>query len=839
MMRILRRSREGSPAPRILTAAALLLLILALLSPAGAGTLRGRLVTGLPGEMPPGLTVTVTHLTAGISRQVALEADGSFEVPDLPEGLVAILVGRVGEGDGLPLAARAVRMPARGDVEVTLAPEARSAVPMGTFNFLLYKQEYYNNKTSEGAADPVTVTGTATTPNVNIAMATGGGTISGKVTVEGTSTPLPGMIVVAISSSSFLISFDRTLANGTYQITGVPADSFWVCVNTIFADETSDYVGEYYSDAQSILTAARVQVTEGQDTPNINFGLALGGRISGRITAQSGGAGLASADVSVASRNEILINFSTQADASGNYEFRALPPRTDYVVSAEGDGNYLERYYNNKATEETADQVSVTSGGTTSNINIALPPGGIIQGTVRDQATNNPLPDIYVEAASTGDYFERGTYTEADGSYSLEGLPTGSYTVSVYQMGLWYNNRTSEEEADPVSVTAGGAAVTGINFTGTVGAACPADPGDVGTISGRVTRVGGAAVQDAEITIYMSFMGFRYQIGYASTDAAGDYSLTCLNPGDYVLEAEAPYTNLIPEYYNNADSAGAQVLTVTGGGTLSSINFELAEGGGISGTITAEGGAPLGGVVVNARNTSTGAVASTYSLSNGTYQLAQSSSGGLRPGTYKVWVENHTTANLAYMPVLLARFVATPVEGGIAVEWATAEETNHAGFHVYRADAATAEPVRLTEQLLTGGPEYRFVDGGAGTDRAWWYWLGAVDRQGREERFGPVSAQAGAAPVPVSRLFGTTPNPFRAEAAVRFSLAQAGPVKLRVFDSSGRLVRTLIEGPWPEGPASVTWNGRDDAGRPATGGVYYISLVTREGMMTGKVVLAR
>jgi len=96
----------------------------------------------------------------------------------LPEGVVAVVVRGPRGGDGRPVAARAVRMPAKGQVELTLVPESGSSAA-GTFQFQLYKQEYYNNKTSEGTADPVTVTGTATTPNINIAMGTGGGSISG------------------------------------------------------------------------------------------------------------------------------------------------------------------------------------------------------------------------------------------------------------------------------------------------------------------------------------------------------------------------------------------------------------------------------------------------------------------------------------------------------------------------------------------------------------------------------------------------------------------------------------------------------------------------------------
>jgi flagellar hook assembly protein FlgD len=50
-------------------------------------------------------------------------------------------------------------------------------------------------------------------------------------------------------------------------------------------------------------------------------------------------------------------------------------------------------------------------------------------------------------------------------------------------------------------------------------------------------------------------------------------------------------------------------------------------------------------------------------------------------------------------------------------------------------------------------------------------------------------------------------------------------VGLRVFDSSGRLVRR-IDGATPAGGGfgSLTWDGRDDRGRLLADGVYFVRL---------------
>lgn len=51
------------------------------------------------------------------------------------------------------------------------------------------------------------------------------------------------------------------------------------------------------------------------------------------------------------------------------------------------------------------------------------------------------------------------------------------------------------------------------------------------------------------------------------------------------------------------------------------------------------------------------------------------------------------------------------------------------------------------------------------------------------------------------------PNPFRGEAAVRFSLAEAATVRLEAFDALGRRVAILAEGPRPAGQHTARFDG--------------------------------
>ncbi len=104
---------------------------------------------------------------------------------------------------------------------------------------------------------------------------------------------------------------------------------------------------------------------------------------------------------------------------------------------------------------------------------------------------------------------------------------------------------------------------------------------------------------------------------------------------------------------------------------------------------------------------------------------------------------------------------------------------------------------------------------------------------------GQTSVEPGAAPLNRLVLRSIHPNPFTPSTMVSFELREAGPVSLRIYDSSGRLVRTLADGRVTAGPHSVAWNGRDDRGTRVASGVYLTRLDFRGETLTRPVVLVK
>ncbi|MCB1183186.1 choice-of-anchor D domain-containing protein [bacterium] len=182
---------------------------------------------------------------------------------------------------------------------------------------------------------------------------------------------------------------------------------------------------------------------------------------------------------------------------------------------------------------------------------------------------------------------------------------------------------------------------------------------------------------------------------------------------------------------------------------------------------------------------------------------------------------------------------AVPAAGGVDLEW-TVRLDDVDGFHVFRRLPGAAA-TRVTETLLPAdGAVIRYRDDApppaGGT--AWYSY--AAWRDGRElARSAEVEVTSAGTPVARTALLANVPNPFNPETRIRYALAADGPVRVAVFDVTGRLVRTLVDGRRSAGEQDVTWSGRDDTGRAVASGAYYVRLETAAGVDHRKIMLLK
>ena len=73
-------------------------------------------------------------------------------------------------------------------------------------------------------------------------------------------------------------------------------------------------------------------------------------------------------------------------------------------------------------------------------------------------------------------------------------------------------------------------------------------------------------------------------------------------------------------------------------------------------------------------------------------------------------------------------------------------------------------------------------------------------------------------------------------------MSSPGHASLKIYDASGRLVRTLLDdekGSGLNSPISVFWDLRDERVRRVTGGVYFYRVTALGSKHYGKMVLLR
>lgn len=83
------------------------------------------------------------------------------------------------------------------------------------------------------------------------------------------------------------------------------------------------------------------------------------------------------------------------------------------------------------------------------------------------------------------------------------------------------------------------------------------------------------------------------------------------------------------------------------------------------------------------------------------------------------------------------------------------------------------------------------------------------------------------------------PNPFNPSTEVRFSIPKAANVRLEVYDVTGRVVATLVNGSLTAGNHQVTWNGRGLNGELVSSGVYLYRITAGSFVATKKMVLMK
>ncbi len=204
------------------------------------------------------------------------------------------------------------------------------------------------------------------------------------------------------------------------------------------------------------------------------------------------------------------------------------------------------------------------------------------------------------------------------------------------------------------------------------------------------------------------------------------------------------------------------------------------------------------------------------------------------------------------LPVDLSLFEAQAGDGVVKVVWKTESEVDNLGFHVYRSTEEEGNYIRITEKLIesrgtpTTTAEYEFIDSKVRNGVTYYYKLEDINLNGEKSLTGPVSARPdfgltldqGEIPETYA-LSQNFPNPFNPETVIKYDLPENTSVQLIIYDLLGREVRRLVDGDMTAGYQNVTWDGRDNAGRQVSSGLYIYKIIAGEFIATKKMLLQK
>lgn len=182
-------------------------------------------------------------------------------------------------------------------------------------------------------------------------------------------------------------------------------------------------------------------------------------------------------------------------------------------------------------------------------------------------------------------------------------------------------------------------------------------------------------------------------------------------------------------------------------------------------------------------------------------------------------------------------------DGGALIRWTFSSEEQVLGFNIYRLEERPVGTLTDESRLRLNDAQ---LDPTAG---AWLdttapaaacaYRIEALTADGSNHLSNPINLQEQPGNAATTSLDACFPNPARDSVSFAFSLAQASPVELAVYDLAGRRVALVVDGELSAGRHEYLWSGGTESGGALESGVYFYSLSTPDHRESRRLVILR
>lgn len=559
------------------------------------------------------------------------------------------------------------------------------------------------------AAPTVSVVSNQTTSGIDFALARGG-RLGGVLTDLATGQPVQVLVSMQLyDAAGQILAAPDANGDGTWRIgAGLPSGSYRVVAQPFgtygsMVWDNQPCAGELETDCDP-LAGDLIAVTAPAENNGINFALRrVIGELGGRVTELAGGTPLANVQVDVLPVQAPIGPQTTSTNANGEWSVAGLPPG-QYLVVANTPGPPLlsERSPGNQCLAEfacgtTPQPLTLATGEVRANVDFALAPAGSIEIGLRNADTaalmagelKVLLPTSLITQQAFTNIGAPGTVTVLNGGpVHLAGRASFcGVTGDIECLGESYPDLPCVsllcDLADSQAVNvAKGQAVTGIELS--------LGPG--GTIEGTVTATsGGAGIPNEIVEISTGDV----LVANAGTDADGDYRVVGLGTGPYFARTRT-FAGYIDELYDDLPCPAATCSASTGtplqlapAGSLTGIDFALALGNGIRGTVRASDTTlGIAGAQIRVYDALGNGIASTTTLIDGSYATP-----ALSTGSYFVLAEAIGFGSVLYQGFSCGSGGCDPLDG-TPVGVLPPDDTTGIDFEL-TPDVATVRPPTL------------------------------------------------------------------------------------------------------------------------------------------------